>query len=46
LHREQRLLALIPKNGDEEPVHQTRRPSDHIQVPVGDGIERARINGD
>ena len=45
LDRKQRLFAGIDPDGDDQPVAQADGVPDHIEVAVGDGVERAGIQG-
>ena len=46
LDGEERLLALVPQNRNDQPVEQPRAALDQIEMPVGDRVERSRIDGD
>ena len=45
LGREQRLFARMDPDGDNQPVAQAHGMPDDIEVAVGDGVERAGIQG-
>ena len=46
LQREQRALAGIDGHADHQLVEQARGAGDHVEMAVGDGIERAGIQAD
>ena len=46
LQREQRALAGVDRHADHQLVEQPRGAGDHVEMAVGDRIERAGIQAD
>ena len=46
LQREQRLLVVPGRHGDDQLAEQLRRPPDHVLMAQGHGIEGTRVDGD
>jgi hypothetical protein len=46
LQREQRALVLVDRHANDQSIDQLQRPTDDVEMPVGDRIEGARIEAD
>src|SRR5207248_9330498 len=43
---EERPLADVGRDADDQPIDQARRPADDVGMAIGDGIEGARVDRD